>query len=215
MTIISTELINQWVMSPYALYVLSALSFSESAFFIIPPELLLIPMALANKEMALFFGFVTTILSVMGAAFGYFIGKKGGRPVLNKLFSEEKIVKVQTMFHRYDAGAIFISAFTPIPFKIFTIAGGVFDLNFGRFILVSFLGRGARYMMLAGLIYLFGESISNFLLHELDKAIGIGTVILIGAFGMYKIGIPFIEQRFLKETFKEKTIRFINRLRKD
>lgn len=215
MTIISPEFINEWVSSPYALYVLSALSFSESAFFIIPPEVLLIPMALANKNLALFYGLLTTILSVMGAAFGYFIGKKGGRPVLNKLFSEEKITKVQTMFHRYDAGAIFISAFTPIPFKIFTIAGGVFDLNFGKFILVSFLGRGARYMLLAALVYFFGESVSNFLLNEFDKAIAIGTIILIVTVGLYKIGIPFIEQRFLKETIKEKAIRFINRFRKD
>jgi membrane protein YqaA with SNARE-associated domain len=215
MTIIDPQFINDWVMSPYALMVLSTLSFSESAFFIIPPEILLIPMALANKELALMYGLITTIFSVFGAAFGYFIGKKGGQPILNKLFSEEKITKVQTLFHRYDTGAIFISAFTPIPFKIFTIAAGVFDLNFSRFLLVSFLGRGARYMLLAGLIYFFGESVSDFLLNEFDKVVAIGTIGLIVVVGLYKIGIPFIEQRFLKETFKEKFIRLTTKFRKD
>lgn len=215
MSIINPEFINSWVVSPYAVIVLSSLSLSESAFFIIPPEVLLIPMALANKEMALIYGLITTIFSVVGAAFGYFIGKKGGQPILNKLFSEEKTTKVQTMFHRYDTGAIFISAFTPIPFKIFTIAAGVFDLNFRKFLITSFFGRGTRYMLIAGLVYFFGESVSNFLLHEFDKVIAIGTVGLIVVVGLYKIGIPFIEQRFLKETFKEKIIRFSNRFRKD
>lgn len=215
MSIISAEFINNWVASPYALIVLSSLSLSESAFFIIPPEVLLIPMALANKEMALIYGIITSIFSVLGASLGYFIGKKGGQPILNKLFSKEKINKVQTMFHRYDTGAIFISAFTPIPFKVFTIAAGVFDLKFSRFILTSLLGRGTRYMLIAGLVYFFGEAVSNFLLHEFDKVVAIGTVGLITVVGIYKIGIPFIEQRFLKETIKEKIIRFSDRFRKD
>jgi membrane protein YqaA with SNARE-associated domain len=215
MTIISAEFINNWVASPYALIVLSSLSLSESAFFIIPPEILLIPMALANKEMALVYGMITTIASVFGAALGYLIGKKGGQPILNKLFSKKKTDKVQTMFHRYDTGAIFISAFTPIPFKVFTIAAGVFDINFVKFITVSFLGRGTRYMLLAGLVYLFGDSVSNFLLHEFDKVIAIATVGLITVVGLYKIGIPFIEQKFLKETLKEKISRISNRFRKD
>lgn len=215
MSIIDPGFINNWVMSPYALIVLSSLSLSESAFFIIPPEVLLIPMALANKEMALVYGIITSIFSVVGAAVGYFIGKKGGQPILNKLFSKEKTDKVQTMFHRYDTGAIFISAFTPIPFKIFTIAAGVFDLDFKKFLLVSLLGRGTRYMIIAGLVYFFGESVSNFLLNEFDKVIAIGTVGLIVVVGFYKIGMPFIEQRFLKETFKEKVIRISNRFRKD
>jgi membrane protein YqaA with SNARE-associated domain len=215
MSFIDPGFINDWVISPYALIVLSSLSLSESAFFIIPPEILLIPMALANKEMALIYGLITTIFSVVGAALGYFIGKKGGQPILNKLFSKEKTDKVQTMFHRYDTGAIFISAFTPIPFKVFTIAAGVFDLDFKKFLFTSLLGRGTRYMLIAGLVYFFGESVSNFLLHEFDKVIAIGTVGLIVIVGGYKIGIPFIEQRFLKETVKEKIIRFSNRFRKD
>lgn len=215
MTIINPEFINSWVVSPYALIVLSSLSLSESAFFIIPPEVLLIPMALANKEMALIYGFVTTIFSVVGAAVGYFIGKKGGQPILNRLFSKEKTDKVQTLFHRYDTGAIFISAFTPIPFKVFTIAAGVFDLDFKKFLISSFLGRGLRYMIIAGLVYFFGESVSNFLLNEFDKVIALGTVALIVVVGMYKVGIPFIEEKFLKETFKEKLIRFSNIFRKD
>lgn len=209
MTIIGGEVINQWIASPYATVVLGALSFSESAFFILPPELLLIPMALANKNLALWFGLVTTIASVAGAAFGYFIGKKGGRPILEKLFSLQKIEKVEIMFNRYDSMAIFLAAFTPIPFKVFTIAAGVFDLDFKRFLLVSLLGRGTRYMILAGLVYLFGEAVANFLLHDFDKFVAVGTVGLLTVVGIYKLGIPFLEQRVLKESIKDRVSRLL------
>jgi membrane protein YqaA with SNARE-associated domain len=204
MSFIDTSFITEWVSSPYATGVLSALSLSESAFFIIPPEVLLIPMALANKEMALVFGFITTIASVFGAALGYGIGKKGGKPILEKLFSDEKIKKVKIMFHRYDTGAIFISAFTPIPFKVFTIAAGVFDLNFSKFLLASFIGRGLRYMLLVSLIYVFGDSIRYFLEHQFDKFILVATVTLIGGVAMYKFIIPYLEKRFLGESIKER-----------
>jgi len=204
MPFINAEFIAEWVNSPYATGVLSALSLSESAFFIIPPEVLLIPMALANKEMALIFGVITSIASVFGAALGYSIGKKGGKPVLEKLFSQEKIEKVKIMFHRYDTGAIFISAFTPIPFKVFTIAAGVFDLNFSKFLMASLVGRGLRYMLLVGLIYVFGDSIRYFLEHQFDKFVLVSTVGLIGGVAVYKFGIPYLEKRFLGESIKER-----------
>ena len=195
MNFISADLLNQWVNSPNAILLLSIFSFSESAFFIIPPEVLLIPMALAQPHLALLYGLLTTALSVAGAILGYWIGQKGGRPVLNKLFNESKIQTVENLFQRYDTGAIFISAFTPIPFKVFTIAAGVFRLNWSRFVLTSLVGRGTRYMIIAGLIYLFGDSIRYFLEHQLDQVILWGTIVLIALVGGYKIGWPFLERK--------------------
>jgi membrane protein YqaA with SNARE-associated domain len=204
MSFIDTSAITDLATSPYALIVLGSLSFSESAFFIIPPEVLLIPMALLYPELALIYGIVTTITSVAGAAFGYVMGRKGGQPILKRFFSTEKINTVKKLFQQYGIKAIFISAFTPIPFKVFTVAAGVFDLNFYKFIITSLLGRGARYMLLSGMIMVYGDSIRNFLEHQLDKAVAIGTVVGIGGFFIYKFGLSYIEKNFLKMTLKEK-----------
>lgn len=211
MSVIDTSSFAELANSPYALLILSSLSFSESAFFIIPPEVLLIPMALINPQLALIYGTVTTLTSVAGAATGYGIGKKGGKPILYKIFSEEKIETVRTMFHRYDSKAILISAFTPIPFKIFTIAAGVFDIDFAKFMLASLVGRGTRYMLIAGLIAVYGESIRYFIEHQLDKALAIFTIGGIVLFAFYKFGIPYVEQKFLKATIKDKFLELIGR----
>lgn len=206
MTIISGEMINAWASSPYAILMLSVFSFSESAFFIIPPEVLLIPMALANPAMALIYGLITTVASVLGAGLGFLIGKKGGKPILEKLFSDKKIEAVRKMFHKYDTGAILMAAFTPIPFKVFTIAAGVFDLDFWKFIITSFIGRGTRYMIIAGLIFFFGESIRYFLENQFDKAVLLLTIIVIAAAGIYKLVLPFVEQKLLKQSLKDKLV---------
>lgn len=211
MKLLPLESITTWIHSPYVLLILGVMSFSESAFFIIPPEVLLIPLALANPNMALWYALITTITSVLGAMFGYLIGKKGGKPILYKLFAKHHIEAVKTMFHKYDSKAIFISAFTPIPFKVFTIAGGVFNINFKRFLIASILGRGSRYFLLAGLIYIFGETIRNFIEHQLDMVLGVGAVGLIGAIGFYKIGLPYLEQKILKTTIKGKLMSLFGR----
>lgn len=204
MQIIDPSVYNAWIGSPYALLILSAMSFSESAFFIIPPEVLLIPMALANPALALVYGALTTVTSIFGAIFGYYLGKKGGKPILYKLFSESKVETVKVLFQKYDTKAIFISAFTPIPYKVFTIAAGVFDIDFKRFLIASIIGRGARYMMLSVMIMIFGEAIRGFIENQLDLVIAVGTVGLIGAIGFYKVGIPFLEQRVLKMSVKDR-----------
>jgi len=211
MNIINSNQIEIWMMSPYAGYVLAALSFSESSFFIIPPEVLLIPIALANPSAALWYAFITTTASVLGAMFGYSLGKKGGKPILYRLFKQQHISAVKEMFHKYDSKAIFISAFTPIPFKVFTIAAGVFDLNFKRFMIASTVGRGTRYFLIAGMIYLYGETIRNFIEHQLDLVVGLGTVVLIGVVGFYKIGLPYLEQKVLKQSLKDKLLSLISR----
>lgn len=211
MTLIDPTLITSWMNSPYALGVLSILSFSESAFFIIPPEVMLIPMGLNNQSLAIWYGVIASLTSVAGAAFGYWIGQKGGKPVLKKLFKDHHIKAVKKMFQKYDTKAIFISAFTPIPFKVFTLSAGVFDLNFKRFMVTALLGRGARYLLLSALIVLFGDTISNFLENQLDKFIAVGTIGLIGLVGFYKIGIPFLETRVLKFSLKDRFLRIFRK----
>lgn len=213
MSFIDFEIVSGWLNDPYVVLILAGLSFSESAFFIIPPEVLLIPLALTNPALALWYALVTTVSSILGAMFGFFLGKKGGKPVLQKLFAQHHIDTVKSLFQKYDTKAIFVSAFTPIPYKVFTIAAGVFDLNFTRFVIASIIGRGARYFLLAGLIYVFGDSIRYFIEHQLDIVIGVGTVGLISLFGFYKVILPFLEEKILKEPLKDKVIRIFKKLK--
>lgn len=167
---------------PSAIFILVILAFAESSFFPIPPDILLIAMALANPAGALFYALITTLSSVVGGIFGYFIGQKGGKPILAKVAHGGKIDLVKRYYQRYDALAVGIAAFTPIPYKVFTIAAGVFDLNFHRFILFSFLGRGGRFFLIGGLIWLFGPIIKEFLDQYFELAVLGFTVLLIGGF---------------------------------
>lgn len=204
MTLVDSATLNMWMASPYALFILGLLAFSESSFFLIPPEVMVIPMGLAKPELAIWYGVFISLLSLAGAAFGYFIGKKGGKPVLKKLFKDEHIDAVRRLFQKYDTKAIFIAAFTPIPYKVFTISAGVFDLKFDRFIITSVIGRSARYLLLTGLIAIFGEAVRSFIENQLDLAIGVGTAVLVGGAAFYKLGIPFIENKILKQSLKSK-----------
>ncbi len=126
------------------------ISFTESCCFVIPPDFLL-PLLAIGKPLGIviFLTLFTTFASVVGAAFGYFIGQRGGQPLLKKLFKKEKLQKVETMFQKYDVWAIGIAAFTPIPYKVFTISAGAFNLHFIRFMIVSIFARGTRYMLIA------------------------------------------------------------------
>jgi len=158
--------ITTWTLDkflPYGPLGLFALAFAESSFFPVPPDILLIALALAEPESAFYLAAITTIGSVLGAAFGYFIGYKGGRPLLEKFVSHERISLVHRYFEKYEAWAIGIAGFTPIPYKLFTIAGGVFYINFFRVIVASIISRGTRFFLVGSAIYFFGDTIREYL----------------------------------------------------
>jgi membrane protein YqaA with SNARE-associated domain len=134
----------------------------------------------------MWFAFICTLASVLGAVFGYIIGKYGGRPLLNKLFKQEKILIVEKYYQKYDVWAVGIAGFTPIPYKVFTISSGVFHMDIIRFLIASVLSRGARFFMVAGFIYIFGESIKPFIDKYFELITVIFTVLLIGSFYILK-----------------------------
>ena len=171
-----------WAMSPYGPVALFLLAFAESSFFPVPPDVLLIPLGLLNIPLALFFALIATAGSVLGGIFGYAIGKKGGRPVLDRLFKEESITAVAELYNRYDHWAIFIGAFTPLPYKLFTLSAGAFRLNFKRFILVSIIGRGGRFFVLAALIMLFGPAVQDILNAHFNAFTVLFVLLLLGGF---------------------------------
>ena len=149
----------EWATSPYGLLALFAIAVAESSFFPIPPDGLLIALCLASPETAFLYALVCAVGSVLGGALGYLIGLKGGRPLLKRWFKSEKVRLVEDYYHRWDVWAVGVAGFTPIPYKVFTISAGVFDLNFPRFILTSIVSRSARFFLVALLFYFFGETL--------------------------------------------------------
>jgi len=165
-------------------------AFTESSFFPVPPDIILIPLALLDPGNAILYGLIATVSSTAGALLGYWIGLKGGRPILLKLAGEKSMKRVEEFFNKYGAWAIGIAAFTPIPYKVFTIASGVFMLrNLRAFIIASLLGRGGRFMAEAALIMLFGEKILSFLSAHFELItilIGTAVMMFLAAYSLLK-----------------------------
>ncbi|XGI83335.1 YqaA family protein [Halorutilales archaeon Cl-col2-1] len=142
---------------------LFVLAFIESSFFPIPPDVVLIPLAVASPESAVFYGVVTTIGSVAGAVFGYYAGYKGGRPLLEATVDDEKMELVEDYYDEYGVAAVGIAGLSPIPYKVFTLSSGAFRMDLRGFILVSVVSRGARFIGVAVLLSLYGEEILGFI----------------------------------------------------
>lgn len=171
-----------WANTRYGDIALFLIAFAESSFFPVPPDVLLIPLALSNTAKALIFAAIATIGSLSGGAFGFFIGDKGGRPLVHRLFNEKKIAMVQSYYRRYDVWAVGIAGFTPIPYKLFSISAGAFGLDFKRFMVASLIGRAGRFFLVGLFITLFGAQVAAFLDQYFDLAVVAFTVLLIGGF---------------------------------
>ena len=159
---------------------LGLLAFAESSFFPIPPDILLIAMSLSAPEKALLFALICTTFSTLGGGFGYAIGKYGGRPVFYKLFSQKEhyLEKIENLYLKYGLWAIFIAAFAPIPYKVFTIASGIFSFNFISFLAASFIGRGSRFFIIGFSLMLFGDKVRDYL----ELMIIAAVILIIGVF---------------------------------
>jgi len=149
----------EWSRLPNAQWYLGLLSFTESSFFLVPPDVMLAPMSLATPSKAWRFAFITTVASVLGGLFGYFIGMTAFDwilPYLQDSHYWEVFEKSQTLFKEYGFWAIFVAGFSPIPYKVFTIGAGAFGIALIPFVLASVVGRGLRFFMVAGLMKLGG-----------------------------------------------------------
>jgi membrane protein YqaA with SNARE-associated domain len=184
-----------WADSTWAPIALFVFSFWESSFFPIPPDPLLIAMGVGRPEFALVFAAICTAGSVLGAAFGYLIGKRGGRPLAIRIFKEEKIHVAEAMYRRYDVWAIGAAAFTPLPYKVFTITAGIADLHFGRFMLASTLGRAGRFFIVGLLITFFGASIRRAIDEYFNYFTVAFLVLLILGFVVVKYGGRYLSRR--------------------
>lgn len=161
---------------------LFVLAFAESSFFPIPPDVLLITLGVATPEKAILFALICTVGSVLGGGAGYAIGLYGGRPLLYKLFNESKVGAVEKLYGKYNAWATGIAGLTPIPYKVFTIGGGAFKINFKIFMIASLVSRSLRFMVEGVLLFFFGETIRDFLYKQFNwLSVGF-VVLLVGGF---------------------------------
>jgi membrane protein YqaA with SNARE-associated domain len=149
-----------WARHPHAERYLGALSFAESSFFPIPPDVMLAPMCLADRARAWRYASVTTLTSLAGGIAGYAIGYflfEAIEPWLRETHYWPDYLAGKAWFDDWGVWAVFIAGFSPIPYKIFTITAGVAVLNFPAFVIASFIGRGARFFLVAWLIVAGGE----------------------------------------------------------
>ena len=171
-----------WASHRHASYYLTATSFAESSFFPVPVDVLLAPMVLARRDKAWWYAGLATVGSVAGAVFGYYIGlflfDQVAQPIIDFYHFQEKFEHVKELFNDYGIWIIFVAGFSPIPYKIFTIAAGVVGMPLLPFILTSLVARGARFFLVAGLVYAGGDKIDAVLEKRVEQ-IGWATVIII------------------------------------
>lgn len=171
----------EWSRHRHAPWYLGTLSFAESSFFPVPPDVMLAPMSLANPRLAWRFALITTLTSVAGGLFGYAIGYFALDILLPWLRASNYWEAYQTAvswFERWGFWAIFIAGFSPIPYKVFTIAAGALSMALLPFTLASLVGRGMRFFMVAGLMAWGGARMES-LLHRYVDRIGWATVALV------------------------------------
>ena len=149
----------------HAPWYLAIVSFTESSISCIPPDPMMIPMIVANKDRAWFLAFLTTRSSVLGGVLGYAIGfylfERLGIPVLEAYGLMGKLTAFHTFFNEWGFWAIVIKAFTPIPFKLVTITAGALKFNFGLFMLASVISRGIRFYLEAAVVWKFGAKMNE------------------------------------------------------
>ena len=195
---ISPEMMRRlydWMMTkargPGAVYALSVVSFAESSFFPIPPDVMLIPMVLANRAKAWLYATIATVSSVAGGvagyAIGYFVLESVGKPILQFYGKADALVGLKALFQDYGVPILLVKGMTPLPYKVLTISAGVAEMNLVAFILASIVARAMRFYLVAGLIYWFGDPIREFIERRLMLVTSVGAVLLIGGFAAIKL----------------------------
>ena len=158
------------VMENYGVFGLFIISFAESIFSPILPDLLLIPMALAAPELAIYYGLIATGASVLGGFVGYVIGQRFGPPLVRKCASPEHIAKMRALTDRYGGWAVWIAAMAPIPYKLVCISAGAFRIPRTIFAIASIFGRAKRFMVEGILIYYYGPQAMRLMQEYTDEA---------------------------------------------
>ncbi len=170
----------------HATWGLAGVSFVESSFFPIPPDVILIPMCVANRQKAFFYATICTLSSVIGGLFGYAIGyflfETVGEAILRFYGMTEKFAELQKMGHEDFGWLIFAKGLTPFPYKIMTITAGLIQMSIPVFIVSSIFARAIRFFLVAGLLWKYGAPIQVFIEKRLGLMTFLFLALLIGGF---------------------------------
>jgi membrane protein YqaA with SNARE-associated domain len=179
-----------WAETPYAVPALILLAFSESSFFPVPPDILLITLAIAIPKKSFYYAGITSISSVIGGILGYYIGitlmEVIGWKIISFYHAENLFKQLFDTFNRYNFWAVLTAAVTPIPYKVFTIAAGAAKADFVIFMAASIIGRSIRFFAVGTMIYLFGARIKNFIDRYFNLLSILFIILLIGGFILIK-----------------------------
>jgi membrane protein YqaA with SNARE-associated domain len=171
---------------PHAWWTLGAVSFAESSFFPIPPDVMLVPMVLADRKRAFLLAAWCTLASVLGGIAGYAIGAllydSLGQWLIGAYGYGAEMQEFRALYNEYGAWIILIKGATPIPYKLVTIASGFAGYAFGAFIILSVITRGARFFLVAGLLYFFGQPVRNFIEKRLELTLLAAVFVVIAGF---------------------------------
>lgn len=180
-----------WAHTPHGAIALFILAFAESSFFPIPPDVLLIALVLGARQKWWKFAANCTIASVFGGIGGYLIGlglmDTVGQKIIAFYHAEKYYEQVTGWYQQYDYWIVFAAAFTPIPYKVFTIASGAFHMNVIGFALVSIVGRGMRFFIVASLLYKFGPPMQRFIDKYFNLLCLAFVILLVGGFAVIKL----------------------------
>lgn len=180
------EWVLQWAKHRYANWALGGLSFAESSFFPIPPDVLLAPMVLAKPMKAWQLALLTTIMSVLGGVLGYLIGAFGFDLIQDWIAGshwEESLAHAKALFAQYGIWIVFMAGFSPVPYKIFTVSAGALAMPLMPFIFASFIGRGLRFFIVAALVRYVGanyEPILRRYIEPLGYLVALLVIVLVG-----------------------------------
>ena len=170
----------------HAMRSLAVVSFAESSFFPIPPDVMVVPMVLARREQAWLIATVCTISSVAGGALGYAIGyflyDSLGQWLINLYGMQKGAAEFRAWYAEWGAAIILIKGLTPIPYKVVTIASGFAAFNFPLFMITSIITRGARFFILAWLLQRFGEPVQKFIEKRINLVGTLLLVVIVGGF---------------------------------
>ena len=179
-----------WAKTPYGTWALFLLAFCESSFFPIPPDVLLIALAVALPKKAFKYALVCSVGSLLGGCLGYLIGWQFmvdlGDGIIRFYGLQDKYEYIRRLYVTYDAWAVGIAGLTPIPYKVFTITAGAFRINFVVFLVASAVSRSARFFLVGGLIYLFGPKIQSFIDRYFNTLVVVFVILLVLGFIVIK-----------------------------
>lgn len=177
----------RWAKHKYATVYLAVLTFAESVFFPIPPDVMLAPMVLSRRDKAWYLAAITSISSVIGGIVGYLLGAYLYEPVvlpfIELMHYEQKFETIVGYFNEYGVMIVFLAGFTPIPYKLFTVSAGMLTMAFWPFVIASAIGRGMRFFLVAGILYFGGEKMEHKIRQYVDFLGWLVVALIVGLIG--------------------------------